>query len=93
MSLENDLWYLIASGRGGENRIRIIRLLEDRPRNANRLAGRLDLNYNTVRYHLDLLGDHGIVERGGQEYGELYSLTDRFERQRDVFETVAESRD
>lgn len=91
MSLENGLWYLIASMRGGENRARIIRLLETRPHNANQLAEKLDLSYNTVRYHLELLGEHGIVEPGGQTYGELYYLTDRFERHREAFEAVAES--
>ncbi|MEM4782526.1 MAG: winged helix-turn-helix domain-containing protein [Halalkalicoccus sp.] len=89
--MENDLWYLIASVRGGENRVRIIRLLEARPHNASQLAGTLDLSYNTVRYHLDLLCDHGIVEAGGQTYGELYHLTDRFERHRREFEAVAET--
>jgi DNA-binding transcriptional ArsR family regulator len=91
VSIENDLWYLISGVRGGENRVRIIRLLEDRPHNANQLAGRLDLSYNTVRYHLDRLCDHGIVESGGQEYGELYYLTERFERHRGAFETVTGS--
>lgn len=91
--MEDGFWYLIASTRGGENRIRIIRLLEDRPHNANQLARKLGLSYNTVRYHLDLLRDHDIVESGGQEYGELYFLTDRFERHTEEFEAVAESRD
>lgn len=77
--------------RGGENRERIIRLLETRPHNANQLAEKLDLSYNTVRYHLGLLQEHGIVEPGGQAYGELYYLTDRFERNQEAFETVAES--
>ncbi|WP_049934598.1 ArsR/SmtB family transcription factor [Halalkalicoccus jeotgali] len=88
--MENDLWYLIGSVRGGENRIRIIRLLEERPHNANQLAGRLGLSYNTVRYHLDRLCEHGIVEAGGQRYGELYHLTERFERHREAFEAVTE---
>lgn len=92
MSVETDLWYLIAGIRGGENRVRIVQLLDDRPHNANQIAGKLDLSYNTVRYHLDLFCDHDIVESGGQEYGELYFLTDRFERHRDVFETITESR-
>lgn len=92
MSIENDLWYLIAGIRGGENRLKIIRLLGSRPHNANQLAAKLDLSYNTVRYHLDLLCDHDIVKPGGQRYGELYYLTDYFERHRDEFETVTERR-
>jgi len=30
------------------------------------------------------------VEAGGEDYGELYFLTDRFEAHRDAFEDVAE---
>ncbi|MFB6303451.1 MAG: winged helix-turn-helix domain-containing protein [Haloferacaceae archaeon] len=86
--MEKALWYLLAGTRGAENRVRIVRVLDDRPRNANQLAERLDLDYNTVRHHLDMLEDHDVVEAGGGEYGTLYFLTDRFERHRDTFETI-----
>ena len=89
--MEKALWYLIAGSRGGENRARIVRLLDERPRNANQLADDLDVDYNTVRHHLDKLTDHDVVETGGDEYGKLYFLTDRFEHHREEFETVLEA--
>jgi|GEM_PF-133086 len=92
-SMEKALWYLLAGTRGGENRARIIRLVDERPRNANRLAEELDVDYNTVRHHLDVLLDHDVVERGGDDYGAMYFLTDRFEHHRDVFETITEQMD
>ncbi|MFB6171670.1 MAG: winged helix-turn-helix domain-containing protein [Haloarculaceae archaeon] len=88
--MEKALWYLLAGTRGGANRARIIRALTDRPRNANQLAERLDVDYNTVRYHLDVLVDHDVVERGGDDYGTMYFLTDRFERHREAFEEITE---
>jgi len=88
--MEKALWYLLAGTRGGENRARIIRLIDERPRNANRLAETLDVDYNTVRHHLDVLLDHDIVERGGDDYGAMYFLTDRFEHHRDVFEEITD---
>ncbi|MFB6303967.1 MAG: winged helix-turn-helix domain-containing protein [Haloferacaceae archaeon] len=86
--MEKALWYLLAGTRGAENRVRIVRALDGRPRNANELAERLDLDYNTVRHHLDMLEEHDVVEPGGGEYGKLYFLTDRFERHRDTFEDI-----
>ena len=88
--MKKALWYLIAGTRGGENRARIIRELDDRPRNANQLADALGVEYNTVRHHLEMLQDHDVIEEGEQEYGKLYFLTDRFERHRDEFETITD---
>ena len=87
--MEEALRYLLV-GTGGENRARIIRVLSDRPHNANRLADRLDTDYNTVHYHLDTLVDHDIVEAGEHDYGKPYFLTDRFEHHRDEFEEILE---
>jgi len=88
--MEKALWYLLAGTRGGENRARLIRSIAGRPRNANQLAEALDLEYNTVRYHLEKLRDHDVVETGGDDYGELYFLTDRFERHREEFERITD---
>ena len=86
--MKKALWYLIAGTRGGANRARIIRELDDRPRNANQLADELDVEYNTVRHHLDLLHEHDVIEEGPQQYGKLYFLTDQFEHHREEFESI-----
>ena len=88
--MEKALWYLLVGTRGGANRARIIRALDERPRNANQLSELLDVDYNTVRHHLDMLGKHDVIEPGGDDYGKLYFLTDRFERHRDQFEQITE---
>lgn len=88
--MEKALWYLFAGSRGGTNRVRIVRELDDRPRNANELAELLDVDYNTVTHHLDMLEDHDVVEPGGSDYGQLYFITDRFERHRETFEDILE---
>lgn len=89
--MEKTLWYLIAGTRGGKNRARIIHSLVERPRNANQLADHLDLDYNTVRYHLAMLTDHAVLETGGDDYGKMYFLTDRFEHHRETFERITEN--
>jgi len=88
--MEKVLWYLIVGTRGGENRARIIRLLRSQPRNANQLAEELDVEYNTIRHHLDMLEEHDVVEPGEMEYGKLYFLTDKFDHHEETFREITE---
>jgi DNA-binding transcriptional ArsR family regulator len=88
--MEKVLWYLFAGTRGGVNRARVIEALRDRPRNANQLADHLDLDYNTVRYHLDMLTDHDVLEASGEEYGKIYLPTDRFEHHKETFDRITD---
>ena len=49
------LWWLLSGSVGGSNRGRILEELFTQPINANELANVLDLDYKTVRHHLDVL--------------------------------------
>lgn len=91
--MEGVLWYVLTGTRGGENRVRILRALEERPRNANRLAEDMDLDYTTVRHHLDVLMDNDIVDRSGDDYGAVYLPSERARRHWDVVEDVIEEVD
>ncbi|MFB6256625.1 MAG: ArsR/SmtB family transcription factor [Haloplanus sp.] len=86
--MESVLWYVLTGTRGGENRARILRALDERPRNANRLAEDLDLDYKTVRHHLDVLVEHDIVASSGEEYGAVYVPTEQVESNWDVLEAI-----
>jgi DNA-binding transcriptional ArsR family regulator len=88
--MEKALWYLFAGSRGGVNRVRIVRKLRDRPQNANELAEQLDVDYNTITHHLDMLEEHDVVEPSDHDYGKLYFLTDQFERHDETFEQITE---
>lgn len=88
--MEKALWYLFTATRGGKNRVRVVRSLAERPRNANQLATDLDIAYTTARHHLDMLLDHDVVERSGDDYAALFFLTDRFERNREAFERITQ---
>jgi DNA-binding transcriptional ArsR family regulator len=85
--MEGVLWYVFASTRGGENRARLLRAIDQQPRNANRLAEALDLDYTTIRHHLDVLEENNIVTASGDEYGAVYLPT---EQARANWETVEE---
>jgi DNA-binding transcriptional ArsR family regulator len=89
--MEGVLWYVLASTRGGTNRARILRAIDERPRNANQLAEDLDLDYTTVRHHLDVLGDNNVVTSSGDDYGAVYLPTDQCRANWDTVEDVLDT--
>jgi len=86
--MEAVLWYVLGGTRGGPNRARILRALDARPRNPNQLAEDLDLNYDTVRHHLDVLADNDVVRSSGDDYGAVYLPTERARNHWDVVENI-----
>ena len=86
--MEAVLWYTLAGTRGGPNRIRILRALDDRPRNPNQLADHLDLNYDTIRHHLDVLVDNGILQTSGDDYGAVYLPSETARTNWETVETI-----
>lgn len=88
--MKRALWYLFVGSRGGTNRVRIVNSIDERPRNANQIAEEIDVDYNTVRYHLDQLEEHDVVEQEQEGYGALYFLTEAFEYHREEFEDILE---
>lgn len=88
--MRRSLWYLIASTRGGANRARIIKFLNDRPYNINQLAELLNVDYKTIKHHIDVLEDNGIVQAAGEKYGRLYFLSSKMEENYETFLTIWE---
>ena len=86
--MEAVLWYVLTGTRGGSNRIRILRALDERPRNANQLADDLDLDYKTVRHHLDVLEENDILTNSGDDYGAVYLPTDQARHNWDTVEKI-----
>lgn len=86
--MEGVLWYLLASSRGGPTRVRILRQLEDHPQNANQLATTLDMDYTTIRHHLDVLQENNVVYRTDNDYAAVYLLTDQARSNWDIIEEI-----
>jgi len=86
--METVLWQTLAGTRGGPNRARVLRALDDQPRNANQLADDLDLAYNTVRHHLDVLEENGVITSSDASYGVIYLPSDRARTHWDTVEAI-----
>ena len=74
-STQNILYWLIANSVGGYNRGLIINHLFNQPENANNLSLKLNIDYNTIRYHLDILLKNGLLETAGNDYGKTYFIS------------------
>lgn len=88
--MEAVLWYVFVGTRGGENRARLLRALDDQPRNPNQLAEDLALDYTTVRHHLDVLVENDILRNSGDDYGAIYLPTDRARTNWEMVEEIIE---
>lgn len=91
--MEDVLWYVLASTRGGPTRARILQALDEQPRNANQLAETLEYDYTTIRHHLDVLQDNGVVTTVGEGYGVVYVPSDRCRTHWSVVEEIIDDRD
>lgn len=88
--LKRVLWHLLGGTRGGPMRIRIIRLLRDRPLNTNQLSRVLSIDYKTAEHHLRVLRENLIVSPTGDGYGAVFLLTADMEESMDEFERIVE---
>ncbi|HSB46896.1 MAG TPA: winged helix-turn-helix domain-containing protein [Candidatus Bilamarchaeum sp.] len=86
---DSALWYLVAGTRGGPTRLQMMLELLKRPYNANQLAERLSLDYKTVRRHLEVLLENGLITASKEmKYGELYHLSDYARSKVRIFESI-----
>jgi DNA-binding transcriptional ArsR family regulator len=74
---DSVIWHLIVGSRGGPARLLILGALRKRPYNANQLTGMIGMDYKTVRHHLEILVENGLITVSREKrYGELYHLSD-----------------
>jgi predicted transcriptional regulator len=82
------LWWLLANTQGGENRGKILKEIFQKPCNAHELSNSLDLNYKTIRYHLDLLEKNAIIFSIGEKYGKTYFPSDELKELEAYFNEI-----
>lgn len=82
------LLWLFTGTRGGKNRGRIIEALREEPMNTNQLRIVLDLDYRTVKHHLEVLEDNDLITSAGNRYGKMYFPSQKLEESMEIFEEV-----
>ena len=86
---KNLLFFVFASSRGGENRVKIMTNLQKSPRNTNQLANDLGLNYRAIQHHIGVLEKNSLVSHVGEQYGTVYYLSTLIEVNMAIFEELA----
>ena len=79
---------MFAGSKGGENRIRIIDLLKERPYNINQLAEALGLDYKAIQHHIIVLENNNLVSKIGEKYGVLYFISNYLEANIESFNEI-----
>ena len=87
-SIKHLLQWLIAGTRGGVNRAQIIYMIREEPKNANQLSSILEVDYRTVRHHLDVLEKNKLITSMGDRYGKMYFLSNELEENFEIFEEI-----
>jgi DNA-binding transcriptional ArsR family regulator len=82
------LWWLLSGSAGGLNRGRILETLFDQPHNANELSTILNLDYKTIRHHLDVLEKNNLATTTGSGYGKMYFPSDLLEKNEEMFREI-----
>jgi DNA-binding transcriptional ArsR family regulator len=82
------LWFLFAGSRGGDNRMKIIDLLKDRPYNINQLSESLGLDYKAIQHHILVLQKNNMITKMGEKYGVLYFISNYLEANIEAFNEI-----
>ncbi|MDE1726445.1 MAG: winged helix-turn-helix transcriptional regulator [Thaumarchaeota archaeon] len=85
---KNLLFFIFASSRGGENRVKIMIALQKSPRNANQLANDLGLNYRAIQHHLEVLEKNNLITKVGEKYGTTYFPSTFFEANIEAYNEI-----
>ena len=82
------LFFLFTGTRGGNNRLRIMLLLAEKPLNTHQLAKELGLDYKAIQFHLDVLEKNNMISRAGERYGTIFMLSTFLEYNIDAFNEI-----
>lgn len=70
----NEIFTSVFTGMSGKyTRLRIICSITEIPMNALELSKKLELDYKTIKYNIDVLEKNHLIIRQGEGYGDVFS--------------------
>ena len=83
-----ELMTIILGRDGGETTIKILDELLKEPQNANQLSKKLNLNYNTILHHMDIITDYDYIRTNSLKKKVLYYPSDKMINSIDEYEII-----
>lgn len=83
------MYWLLSGSKGGPNRIRILKLVKEKPCNLNELSKKAGLNYKTAQHHVELLLENHFLVAKGSKYGQVLFLSDTLLEKTELFNKLA----
>lgn len=87
---DKELLNLIVAREGGETTIRIIDLILDRPYNKNQIAKMLELDYNTITHHINIIKKHEYISDEQFDNVHYYHPTKKLFKSLDEYKFIKE---
>ena len=84
------LWFVFAGSRGGLNRLKIMKILKDKPSNINQLATELEFDYKAIQHHIKVLEKNNLITKEGEKYGITYFISTFLEVNMEAFDEIVE---
>ena len=88
--IKNLFWLLFVQSRGANNRIRIMSVLRNIPKNRYQLSVELDLDYKAIQHHLKVLEKNNLVIKTGNRYGLTYCVSSLFDYNEIIFDEIVD---
>ena len=82
------LWFVFAGSRGGLNRLKIMKILKDKPSNINQLATDLGFDYKAIQHHIKVLEKNNLITKEGEKYGITYFVSTFLEVNMEAFDEI-----
>lgn len=89
-SIKRLFWYIFAGMRGGPTRLKLIKLILDRPFNTNQLKVEMGLDYKTIQHHIRVLEENRLIVSEEKKYGTMYFPSQILEQNIELFKEICE---